>query len=74
MKHNSVRPFYSQQAVIRVMDMVRELNNMRSIEKKIERLHTVRRIRGEQFIKDVLARPELLGQDVLITHFTGIEK
>ena len=54
--------------------MVRELNNMRSIEKKIERLHTVRRIRGEQFIKDVLARPELLGQDVLITHFTGIEK
>ena len=54
--------------------MVRELNNMRSIEKKIERLHTVRRIRGEQFIKDVLARPELVNHDVLTIHLAGVEK
>ena len=70
MKHNSVRPFYSQQAIIRVMDMVRELNNLRTIEKKIERLRTVRRIRGATFLKQVLERPELINRDVLIDCFS----
>lgn len=74
MKHNSVRAFYSQQPFIRVMNMVRELNNLSTIEKKIERLNTVRRIRGEQFFKDVLSRTELANRDVLIGHFTGVNK
>ena len=60
MKHKNIRPFYSQQGEIAVRPAIRELNNLPTIAKKIEKLKFLTRFKGKKFVDLILMYPDEL--------------
>ena len=60
MKHKNIRPFHSQQAEIAVRTAIRELNNLPTVAKKIEKLKFLNRFKGKKFVEMILKYPDEL--------------
>ena len=60
MKHKNIRPFYSQQGEIAVRTAIRELNNLPTTTKKIERLKFLTRFKGKKFVDLIFMYPDEL--------------
>lgn len=60
MKHKNIRPFYSQQGEIAVRTAIRELNNLATIAKKIDKLKFLTRYKGKKFVEMILKYPDEL--------------
>ena len=56
----NIRPFYSQQGEIAVRTAIRELNNLPTIAKKIEKLKFLTRFKGKKFVDLILMYPDEL--------------